>query len=409
MRIDYKLLNDIEQQLTEIQDIDILLERILTETRRLVNADAGSIYVVENGNTLKIKHGQNDTRSKLLAPGQKLPYTAFSFPITQSQICGYVALTGKPLNIKNCYKIPESEPYKFNKSTDIITGYHTKSMYTFPLKNSSGKLLGVLQIINAKSKGGNIISFSEKAEFLITEFANRVASVLQDANANNNNIMRLIRTAGFHDPKETGTHVKRVSTYSLEIYDRWAYNHRIPEIEPEWYKKYRDNLMVASKLHDLGKVGISDVILTQNARFTDEQRQIMNSHTLIGAKIFEPVDNELDEMCQEIALHHHEWWDGSEAGYPGKVNLDDFSVEDMVVPSGEPMKGNEIPLSARIVAVADVFDALSHKRYYKDAWTIDEAFDEIQRGSGTHFDPEIVEAFLQIKERILAINESIPE
>ena len=104
---------EIERELGEIQDVDVLLERILTETRRIVNADAGSIYVVE-GDKLKIKYGQNDTHLKELAPGEKLPYTSFSFPINEKQICGYVALSGTPLNIKDCYTIPETKPYKFN-------------------------------------------------------------------------------------------------------------------------------------------------------------------------------------------------------------------------------------------------------------------------------------------------------
>ena len=86
----------IEKQLGEIQDVDVLLEKILTETRKIVNADAGSIYVIE-GNKLKIKYGQNDTHLKELAPGEKLPYTCFSFPINENQICGYVASTKEPL------------------------------------------------------------------------------------------------------------------------------------------------------------------------------------------------------------------------------------------------------------------------------------------------------------------------
>ena len=86
---------EIERELGEIQDVDVLLERILTETRRIVNADAGSIYVVE-GDKLKIKYGHNDTFLKELAPGEKLPYTSFSFPINEKQICGYVAISGKP-------------------------------------------------------------------------------------------------------------------------------------------------------------------------------------------------------------------------------------------------------------------------------------------------------------------------
>ena len=93
---------EIERQLNEIQDVDVLLERILTETRHIVNADAGSIYVVEE-DRIKIKFGHNDTHLKELAPGEKLPYSCFSFPINEKQICGYVASTGQSVNIKDCY------------------------------------------------------------------------------------------------------------------------------------------------------------------------------------------------------------------------------------------------------------------------------------------------------------------
>lgn len=397
---------EIERELGEIQDVDVLLERILTETRRIVNADAGSIYVVE-GDKLKIKYGQNDTHLKELAPGEKLPYTSFSFPINEKQICGYVAISGKPLNIKDCYKIAESKPYKFNKNSDVTTDYRTKSMYTIPLKMANGNLLGILQIINAKDDDGNIISFDEDAEMLIAHFAQSAVQALQHAYLTANMVKRMLKMSEFRDPKETYPHIERVSSYSLEIYDRWAFNHNIPEAE---IHRYRDNLKIAAKFHDVGKVGISDVILKKAfPRFTDEERNIMKGHTCIGAQLFEPPESLLDVMSQEVALHHHDRWDGGSSGYPGRVSLSDFSVKDGIVPISEPLSGKDIPLSARIVAVADVFDALSHKRCYKEAWTIEDAFTEILNNSGTQFDPEVVMAFMQVKDRICSIQMAYPD
>ena len=464
---------ELERELGEIQDVDVLLERILTETRRIVNADAGSIYVVE-GDKLKIKYGQNDTHLKELAPGEKLPYTSFSFPINEKQICGYVALSGKPLNIKDCYKIPESKPYKFNKNTDITTDYRTKSMYTIPLKMANGNLLGILQIINAKDEDGNIINFDDQAEMFIAHFATAAVQALQHAYLTANMVKRMLKMSEFRDPKETYPHIERVSSYSLEIYDRWAFNHNVPEAEmliahfassavqalqhayltanmvkrmlkmaefrdpKETYPhiervsaysleiydrwafnhnipeaeihRYRDNLKIAAKFHDVGKVGISDVILKKAfPRFTDEERNIMKGHTCIGAQLFEPPESLLDVMSQEVALHHHDRWDGGASGYPGKISLSDFSVKDGIVPITEPLSGKDIPLSARIVAVADVFDALSHKRCYKEAWTIEDAFSEIMNNSGTQFDPEVVLAFMQVKDRICSIQMAYPD
>ena len=397
---------EIERELGEIQDVDVLLERILTETRKIVNADAGSIYVVE-GDKLKIKYGQNDTHLKELAPGEKLPYTSFSFPINEKQICGYVALSGKPLNIKDCYKIPESKPYKFNKNTDLTTDYRTKSMYTIPLKMANGNLLGILQIINAKDEDGKIITFDDEAEMLIAHFATAAVQALQHAYLTANMVKRMLKMSEFRDPKETYPHIERVSSYSLEIYDRWAFNHNVPEAE---IHRYRDNLKIDAKFHDVGKVGISDVILKKAfPRFTDEERNIMKGHTCIGAQLFEPPESLLDVMSQEVALHHHDRWDGGESGYPGKISLSDFSVKDGIVPITEPLSGKDIPLSARIVAVADVFDALSHKRCYKEAWTIEDAFTEIMNNSGTQFDPEVVLAFMQVKDRICSIQMAYPD
>ncbi len=397
---------EIEKILGQIQDVDVLLERILTETRSIVNADAGSIYVAEDSK-LKIKYGQNDSLLNELAPGEKLPYTCFSFPINEKSIAGYVAHTSRPLNIEDVYKIPADKPYKFNKNTDVTTNYRTKSMYTLPLKMASGKLLGVLQVINRKAADGQVISFDEEAELFITHFASAAVQALQHAYLTSNMVKRMLKMAEFRDPKETYLHVERVSSYAIEIYDRWAFNHNIPREE---FYKYRDTLKIAAKFHDVGKVGISDVILKKAfPRFTEEERNIMKGHTCIGAQLFDPPENDLDVMAQEIALHHHDRWDGGKAGYPGKISLSQFSIRDGVVPNTEPLSGTEIPLSARIVAVADVFDALSHKRCYKEAWSIDDAFTEIQENSGSQFDPEIVYAFMQIKDRICSIQLAIPD
>lgn len=397
---------EIERQLSEIQDVDVLLERILTETRKIVNADAGSIYVLD-GKNLKIKYGQNDTHLKELPPGTKLPYTSFSFPINEKSICGYVASTKKALNINDVYRISESKPYKFNKNTDLTTDYRTKSMYTLPLKMANGKLLGVLQIINRKDSEGNVISFDDESILLITHFSSSAVQALQHAYLTSNMVKRMLKMAEFRDPKETYPHIERVSSYSLEIYDRWAFNHNIPEAE---IHRYRDTLKIAAKFHDVGKVGISDTILKKAfPRFSEAERNIMKGHTCIGAQLFYPPESFLDEMSIEIALHHHDRWDGSSEGYPGAINASDFDIKDRILPEFVSLKGKDIPLSARIVAVADVFDALSNRRCYKEAWSIDDSFTEIQNGAGSHFDPEIVLAFMQVRDRICSIKLAYPD
>ena len=391
---------EMERMLSEIQDMDVLLERILTEARGIVRADAGSIYVVEDNN-LKIKYAQNDTQLRKLTPGTKLPYVAFSFPITEKSVAGYCVLSGKILNIRDCYKLPKDVPYSFNKSTDVTTGYRTKSMLSIPLKMANGRILGLLQIINAQDEQGEVIEFDEDAELYITHFASNATQALEHAYLTGNMIMRMQRMAQYRDPKETYPHVERVSSFALEIYDRWAANHGIPNYEQQ---KFRDNLKIAAKCHDFGKIGVSDLILKKEyPRFTEEERDIMKGHTCVGAMLFTEPESALDEMCRDVALRHHEWWDGSDRGYPGKIDYTKL-IPGEPVPRAEPLKHEEIPLAARIVALADVFDALSHKRVYKSAWSIEDSFQEVQNLSGTQFDPEVVMAFMQVKDRICAIN-----
>ena len=278
---------ELEKKLEEIQDIDVLLERILTETRAIVRADAGSIYEIED-NKLRIKYAQNDTQLKKLKPGEKLPYLSFSVPINEKSISGYVALSGEPVNIQNAYRIPSDKPFVFNKKTDIATGYHTKSIYTLPLKMQSGKLLGVMQLINAQNESGKIIGFDRDAVLYITHFASNVRQALQNTYQTNLMVQRMLKMAELRDPKETYPHVMRVAENSLEIYDRWAFDHRVPEHEKH---RFRDCLKIAAKFHDIGKVGIPDAVLHSPKRYgpDDENRAILKGHTCIGAQISETV------------------------------------------------------------------------------------------------------------------------
>lgn len=207
--------------------------------------------------------------------------------------------------------------------------------------------------------------------------------------------------AELRDPKETGAHVNRVASYSVEIYEAWAKHHKIDEKEIE---KNRDILRMAAMLHDIGKVAISDLILKKPARFTHEEFEIMKSHTYHGAKIFIEAQTNVDEAARDVALTHHENWDGT--GYPGKIDL--FTGKPL---NGkiEPLAGEEIPLFGRITALADVYDALSSKRVYKDPWEEKEVFKEIKELSGKKFDPELVEIFFELTDIIKNIREKYPE
>ncbi|TLU61609.1 two-component system response regulator [Thalassotalea litorea] len=186
-------------------------------------------------------------------------------------------------------------------------------------------------------------------------------------------IDRLGRAAEYKD-NETGMHVIRMSRYSKMLAEKI----KAPD---NWV----DLLYNAAPMHDVGKIGIPDKILLKPGKLTPEEWQEMQKHVQYGADIIGNHESELLKMAREIALYHHEKYDGS--GYPhGTV-------------------GDEIPLSARIVAIADVFDALTSERPYKTAWSLQTTFEYIQNEAGKHFDPELVPHFIACEEQIIAIKE----
>lgn len=394
-----------EALLNKIQDVDVLMELILTEARKVVNADAGSIYV-RDGDRLSIHYAQNDTLQKQLPPGQKVVYSYFSFPINEKTIAGYSALTNQLVNETDVYEISTEKPYKFGRQTDAVSGYRTISNLTIPLHTSGGTILGVLQVINALDGSGNVIPFDKDDELYMSHFAANATTALEHAHLTRSMVLRMIRMSELRDPKETGPHVNRVSSYAVEIYDRWAFNNSVDENES---KKFRDTLKIASMLHDVGKVAISDLILKKPSRFTEEEYLIMQGHTWLGAKLFNEIESSVDRIAREVALTHHENWDGT--GYPGRVFVDTGAVEvaDPATGKAKGLVAEEIPISGRIVALADVYDALSCKRVYKEPWTEDKVLEEIRNLRGTKFDPAVVDAFFEILPSIQTIRERFPD
>jgi len=409
---DFKSIIRLDSEINQIQDYDLLLERILFEARKVVKADAGSIYITvpteageEGTEKLSIKYSQNDTIQKNLPTGQKMIYSIFSVLINEQSISGYCALKRTLINIPDMYNIPDNVPYSFNSSFDVITGYKTVSSLTIPLIATDKRLMGVIQVLNSMDNSGNIVPFSADDELVLTHFATNATMVLQRAYITRAMILRMIKMSELRDPKETGTHVNRVAGYAVDIYDRWAYHHKIPVEEKE---KYRDILKISSMLHDVGKVAIPDAILKKPSRFTPEEYLTMQNHTLYGASLFHDTSSPVDLLAKEIALTHHENWDGS--GYPGWVDPYTGKVE-KADENGKTLgkKGEEIPLGGRIVAIADVYDALCSKRVYKDPWAENDVLMELRKLSGSKFDPELIEIFFEILPNIKQTQNSYPE
>ena len=382
----------ITEELHHLKDVDGILDKILLESRKLSNADAGTIFLV-NDDSLQFSYVHNDTLFEEDESNAAV-YSDYSIPINEKSIVGYAAVNRQILTIDDAYEIPPEMPYGFNRSFDESSGYKTTSILTIPLKTFEDKLVGVLELINAKNGNGEVVPFSQESKIYVPLFAAQASLAIERGIMSRELILRMMKLAELRDPHETGAHVQRVGAYSAEIYHRWAMKKGVDKKET---KRFKDLIRQASMLHDVGKVGISDFILKKPGKLTEEERNTMKWHTVFGARLFSNTTSDLDKMSAEIALNHHEKWGG--AGYPGIVSNIMTDQAEM----GITKKGEEIPLAARITSLADVFDALSSKRSYKEPWTDEQIFSEIENDSCKHFDPEVVEAFFDNFEVIKAI------
>ncbi len=190
-------------------------------------------------------------------------------------------------------------------------------------------------------------------------------------------VQRLGRAAEYKD-NETGMHVLRMSHYAQVLARAVGFD-----------DKEAEDLLNAAPMHDVGKIGIPDHILRKEAALTDAEWAVMRTHPLIGADIIGEHRSGMLSMARRVALAHHEKWNG--AGYPHKL------------------AGEAIPLEARIVAVADVFDALTSVRPYKPAWSVEDAVALLRRESGVHFDPGLIDPFIHCLPEVLEIRERFAE
>lgn len=389
----------VTEEFTQLKHVDTILDKILYESRRITNADAGSIYLAKKGE-LHFSYIHNDT---LFCENDvnKQIYTSYALPIDKHSIVGYAAMTGKPLTIDDAYNIPAHLPYTFNSFYDQKSGYHTTSILTIPLKSFQNKTVGVMQLINAKDSRGKIGPFNREIVKYIPLFTNSAASIIERGLMTRELVLRMARMSKMRDPAETGAHVKRVAAFSAEIYHQWARNKNIESSE---IKHNKDLIRMACMLHDVGKVAIPDNILKKPSRFTSDEFAVMKWHTIYGAALFSNSTSELDLLCKDIALHHHQRWDGS--GYPGKVSEDLSSVTELCT---EPLAGEDIPIAARIATLADVLDALGTKRIYKSPWPDEKILAFISDEKGRQFDPEVVKAFMEILDTIWAIRQKFRE
>ena len=227
----------------------------------------------------------------------------------------------------------------------------------------------ISNLIQARLLEKKLLRTNQRLEHLVAERTRELEDTQMEV------LSRLSRAAELRDD-DTGMHVCRVSEYAAILALEYG-------LTPEHCELIRR----ASPLHDIGKIGIPDRILLKPGKLDDQEWLVMKSHVTVGARILEGSTSEVVKLAEVIALSHHERWDGR--GYPAGI------------------AGADIPLEGRIVAICDVFDALSSERPYKKAWPVEQAVAEIDKCGGSQFDPELVACFLRVLPEILKIREGL--
>jgi HD-GYP domain-containing protein (c-di-GMP phosphodiesterase class II) len=287
-------------------------------------------------------------------------------------LAGHAIHTGQPIFIEDAYK-----DERFNQDVDRKTGYRTKAIMVVPFRNNDGEIMGAYQAINKMTESA---IFSHKDLEYLTLAASYSGKSLESVMLQNEieetqkEIIFTMGEIGESRSKETGNHVRRVAEYSYVL----ALGLGLSEEDAELLK-------MASPMHDIGKVAIPDAVLKKPGKLTDEEFDIMKSHTNIGYNLLKNSKRNILRTAAIVASQHHEKWNGR--GYP----------------SG--LKEEEIHIFGRITAIADVFDALASDRVYKKAWELDRILNLFKEERGHHFDPKVVDVFMSSLPDILRIRD----
>lgn len=372
------------------QSVRAISARVLRKCRELTGAEAGSVFMLQGqgrSRTLSAVCVQNDVvRTKS---------AAFTIPVNITSIAGYVAATGNTVFLDDAYRIPDERPFRFNPGFDQRTGFRTRSIMAFALKGAQGKPIGVVQLINrtgpdgrggmpflpnheamiapvnhlvgrALERAATLERLKERNRALTAE-RRRVAELqIETERAFMVSVQLLARAAEVHD-EDTGNHILRVNEYSYALARRASCS-----------KAFCDEIRYSAALHDVGKMSVDQAVLHKRGRLDGGELDEMRRHPVYGYEILMASDRL--KMAADIALCHHEQWAGT--GYPNGL------------------RGEEIPLAARIVAIADCYDALRSERPYKPSFSHDKSVAIITRGDdridpARHFDPKLLALFTE--------------
>jgi len=374
-----------------------LLKRVLIKSRALTDAEAGAIYLVVRRRGMRRLEAVD-----IQLPDRGHHLDGLDLALDSSSIPGYVALSGETVREADVYRIAAQRPYRFNEGGDRISGYRSRSMLCFPLTNYEDHVTAVVQLVNRiDPQNGRIVGFSDRIANMVPVFnqviggaVERVVMLdsIQDKNRKLRERSRTLaeQRARITDLQDQTEDAFRLSVGLLaraaEIYDEGTGNHIVRVNEYSYFLARRlgldtafcDEIRYSAQLHDVGKMAVDTAVLKKTGPLTEADRAEMNRHPLYGHRILHPSDRL--KMAAEIALNHHEKWDGS--GYP------------------RGLKGEEIPLSARIVQLGDVYDALRAARHYKTAIDHRRARRIILEGDERidpegHFDPRLRAVFAE--------------
>lgn len=347
----------IGRSITALTDINVLLKVIAEETKNAMQADRCTVFIYDR---------EKDELWSKVALG--MDSQEIRFPATKG-LAGYVVKTGETLNIADAYN-----DLRFNKDVDLKTGYKTKTILCMPIKNNNQEIIGAFQVLN-KAHG----TFTKNDEDLLVAIGGSASIALENAQLFEQQkqlyreqkelfesfINTLASSIDARD-KITAGHSQRVKLYAMLIADALNLDDKTKEL-----------IEKAAILHDIGKIGIRDSVLQKEGKLTPEEYSHIQEHVRITHNILDNISMSKDfRIITEIACSHHEKFDGS--GYY------------------RHLKGEEIPYGGRILAVADVFDAITSRRHYRDKMPIINVINILIKDSGTHFDKKLVDVFLQI-------------
>jgi HD-GYP domain-containing protein (c-di-GMP phosphodiesterase class II) len=356
---------DYAAKIANERNLDNVLALMADMGKEIVVADRCTVWLLDSQKGqlwTKVAHGVSELR---------IPAGA--------GLAGHSIETGQPIFIDDAYT---NEPYRevlINGAlkTDQLTGYRTKAMMAIPFRNNEGEIMGCYQAINKMTPSEVFSDHDLRNLTLAASYSGKSiesAMLTEEIEETQKEIIFTMGEIGESRSKETGNHVKRVAEYSFILAQALGMS-----------KSESELLKMASPMHDIGKVAIPDSVLKKPGKLTEEEYEVMKSHAEIGYNLLKNSKRNILKTAAIVAEQHHEKWNGK--GYP------------------RGLAGEEIHIFGRITGIADVFDALASDRVYKKAWELDRILNLFKEERGHHFDPTVVDAFMESLPKILDVRD----